>query len=431
MSGSGDNYDFKKALADLKKLGERGRGVSRAEIRQLEEKRAVEDLRRLTEAQQIERALRISLEEHKERGLKEARRKQQKENSLASENKRMMDKAAGIERKRTDKDAELRGIVEKRLRREKEGEKMRDAAKFQMNEKVGPPVQRRMPLYTRNIDNQQSLMCGFHSVMNVAMSDTSRAGIMSLVGGENKINQVNAARQIFDHRVTIGQGQDYMHPRYGSDKFTEHYDFSKRLGQGYQEWWTEKENLLRLPRRHSPHNLSELYYLNNMDNIMVEKLMRYYGYDLMGTYYFGNINTGTIEAVLNDPRFVGIIHGGIGHWQAIVKQKLEDTGETFFYDIDSFVPYDMPVGDDGRRDRRRKAIGNAKEMAQYIAKGTSSAGYLPLSRGRSLKRAFLAFGTTRDPALAWKLNDGRISGVDENAMMIVVGELYAVLGDHH
>lgn len=84
-----------------------------------------------------------------------------------------------------------------------------------------------------------------------------------------------------------------------------------------------------LDGRVDPETLANLKYLDLMDVLMVKMLMTYYGYEIMNEFSNGQWSKDRVRALLLDPQFKAIIHGGVGHWQAFVKR------DGAYYDLNS------------------------------------------------------------------------------------------------
>ena len=180
-------------------------------------------------------------------------------------------------------------------------------------------------LFRGKIDNQVGLQCGFHSVNNVLV------GVYMDPDTEYSMQtRKNVVRHLFLLRVKAYQETDnsIIFPR----------DMYSPISQGSNPNMTMEqiiaaENLDQAATNRDPR------FLNNMDSAMVTLLMKYYGFETIkgSEVYSSSPQAEKIEmvglAMDTRKKCVGIIHGGVGHWQAIVPRTIR--GRRYFYNLDS------------------------------------------------------------------------------------------------
>lgn len=180
-------------------------------------------------------------------------------------------------------------------------------------------------LFRGKIDNQVGLQCGFHSVNNVLV------GVYMDPNTEYSMQtRKNVVRHLFLLRVKAYQETEnnIIFPR----------DPYSPISQGSNPRMTMEqiiaaENLDQAATNRDPR------FLNNMDSAMVTLLMKYYGFEtIRGSEVYSSSpraeKTQMVGLAMDTRRkCVGIIHGGVGHWQAIVPRTIR--GQRYFYNLDS------------------------------------------------------------------------------------------------
>lgn len=230
---------------------------------------------------------------------------------------------------------------------------------------VVPPVE--APLYDRPIANQRGAQCGFHSVINILRSDPS-VPQRCVEDGPGEWDQVNVVSFFFEERVRYYEESPgermLMHPR------------AEMIEDG-EPWNLESEGVYDMNAE-----MEALGFLQDLDQIMVDMLMEYYGYSISTKFSnnedaFDTMTVDYLKGILQDKDFAGIIHGGIGHWQALVRRN------GFFYDLDSqsqgrtlggVDERVVPMGPEKAAEKLLQSYGGAKRQYDENRKGTYQGG---------------------------------------------------------
>tara|TARA_A100001015_G_scaffold81055_1_gene89770 strand:+ start:2306 stop:3871 length:1566 start_codon:yes stop_codon:yes gene_type:complete len=280
--------------------------------------------------------------------------------------------------------------------------------RLQAKHRVVPPrVMGLLPSrYTGHIDNQKGAKCGFHSVNNVLSSDIRKP---EDIVSNHMSTRVDVARELFRMR--------YEASRQMSDSGNQAAAMATSMHPRGDNRDLSKENL---DGRIDPVTLEGLKFLDMMDQLMINMLMKYYGYEKMGEFFNGTRDRDQVRELLSNNEFRAIIHGGVGHWQAFVKR------DGAFYDLNSsFEETDtrrIPLGLDEAAKHIAESYVNNRAVERTVRRDDGTTEKVMRPVGGQMQRTFFAFKISTDVRGGYPFKDDLVNTVDRKRLESIVTE---------